>query len=43
MGTITDLPTHVPLRFGVLVVDSYGVSVESSCGNELLDAVFDRP
>ena len=39
---ITDLPTHVPLTFGVLVVDSYRVAVGLSCGYELPNGLFDR-
>ena len=41
--TIIDLLTHhLLLTFGGLVVDSYGVTVELSCGDELLDGFFDR-
>ena len=34
-----EVPTHAPLTFGVLVtvMDSYSVSVELSCGDELLN------
>lgn len=46
---IADLPTHLHLlTFGVFVafsdfvVDSYGVTVESSCGDELLNGSLER-
>jgi hypothetical protein len=40
---ITDTLTHLPLTFGVLVVvDSYRVTAELSCGDELLHGFLDR-
>lgn len=39
---ITDLPTQGPLAFCVLVVDNYRMTVELSCGDELLNGFIDR-
>ena len=42
---ITDLPTHVPFTFGglVTVMNSYRVTGELSCVDELPDGFLDRP
>ena len=39
---ITDLPTFVPLLFGVRVVDGYRVTAKFSGIDKLLDSFFDR-
>ena len=38
---ITDLPTHMPLRFGVSVENGHRATAESSCGDELLNGFLD--